>query len=151
MSSLLRRKLLHALDYATSLTRRRVIAGKSSVKAAAFFACMHVCISARRASQKHALVVADTVRTALAKCYAALEARLRGPIGSGLVYAGGSATSSVERQLGDSGDGSDPWDTLPWEDDAGFLYQVVRVKKHVSGFQIAFKAAKMTLGSSHSS
>ncbi|GKT51793.1 transcription factor mlcR [Colletotrichum spaethianum] len=125
-SSLSRRELLHALEHATSLTRRRVRAGETSVKAAAFFACMHACISARRTLLQHALVVADTVRTALAECCAVLEARLRGPIGSGVVYVDGSATSSVEQQLGDSGpslDGSDPWDALPWEDDVGFLYQ----------------------------
>ncbi|TKW55877.1 hypothetical protein CTA1_11716 [Colletotrichum tanaceti] len=126
-SSLSRRELLHALEHATSLTRRRVRAGETSVKAAAFFACMHACISARRTLLQHALVVADTVRTALAECCAVLEARLHGPIGSGVVYVDGSATPSVERQLGDRGpslDGSDPWDALSWEDDdVGFLHQ----------------------------
>lgn len=125
-SSLSRRELLHAVEYAASLTRRRVRAGETSVKAAAFFACMHACISGRRTSQQRALVVANTVRIALAECCAVLEARLRGPIRSAAVYLiDGLTMSGIERQLGNSGpslDGSDPWDPLSWDDDAGFLY-----------------------------
>lgn len=92
-SSLSRRELLQALEHAARLTRRRVRAGETSVKAAAFFACMRAHIGARRAVQQRAVVVADTARIALGECCAVLEARLRGPIGPGIIYVDGLGRS----------------------------------------------------------
>lgn len=123
-SSLSRRELLQALEHTTHLTRRRVRAGETSVKAAAFFACMHASIGARRALPQRDLVVTDTVRAALTECCAVLEARLRGPIAPGVIYVDVPDVSRVERQLSDSSlsiDGSHTWHTSPWKDDAGFL------------------------------
>lgn len=123
-SSLSRRELLQALEHTTHLTSRRVRAGETSVKAAAFFACMHASIGARRALPQRDLVVADTVRTALTECCAVLEARLRELTAPGVMYAEVPDASRVERQLSDSSlsiDGSHTWHTSPWKDDVGCL------------------------------
>lgn len=124
-SSLSRHKLLQALEHTAGLTRRRVRAGETSVKAAAFFACMRACVGARRAPQQRALIIADTARTALAEYCAVLEGRLRGSIGSDVAYVDGQAASRGKRQLSNSSlllDGSETWHASPWEDNASFLY-----------------------------
>jgi len=123
-----RRELLRTLEHTARLTRRRVCAGETSVKAAAFFTCMRAYIQdgARRSPQQRAIIVADTIHDALAECCAILEARLRSPCSSGILYPNtqGPSRVEVEGHMSDSLslDCSDTWHASPWEDDAGFLH-----------------------------
>ncbi|KAE8383481.1 hypothetical protein BDV26DRAFT_287667 [Aspergillus bertholletiae] len=82
-SSLSRRELIQAIEDATSLTRRRILRGETSVKAHTFLACVlaKVGVSRRRPSLQHKSpidqVVVDTAKRTLDSCAHILEARLR--------------------------------------------------------------------------
>lgn len=142
-SSLPRCELLQALDHAVRLTRRRVRAGETNARAAAFFASMRAYVGARSAPQpRHP--VADAARATLGECFAVLKARLRSHGKEALKTTGHSgssrppmhlpsalggmpgtpmghnspAASGPERWLSDSSlssDGSDTWNASPWD------------------------------------
>ncbi|OGM48041.1 hypothetical protein ABOM_002901 [Aspergillus bombycis] len=82
-SSLSRRELIQTIEDATSLTRRRILRGETSVKLHAFLACVLAKIgtSKRRLSLQHKppteQVVANAAKRTLDSCSSILEARLR--------------------------------------------------------------------------
>ncbi len=102
-SSLSRNELYSVVKDSVDITRRRVLAGETSVKAHVCFACALSQIDAMQSGTSSEQAVSNATKTSLESCYAILEARA-GRTGSLL----DDETDEGRRGLGNQGDFDEP-------------------------------------------